>query len=1660
MLGRSWRWVYNLGVLLLVLAVVAGALSGTAVATTEENVTAADSDVPIETAENGSAYTATSGNADETAVQTLDVDDSCCGETEVSVAVVPTGESFPSDGTMPIIVGAVNRTANPETPVAGEELNITVERPDGTTESYSVTTDDGGSARVDYDLSNDNQNGTYAVTVSRVNGPESVTVEPDVGPAVGLAEDDFDQVLTGSEIDLTFLVRDGTFGVANEPVNISVEAPNGTVIETQEFETDSNGFVDISLTPQQVGRYDVTATVVGTGASEQADVEARKLIFGETYRNGEAIESEEFAFGGYLENTTGLVTDETIHVAFQNDSSDTAIRNITTTTGANGFFLVESTIDNPDGYDVDITTANGQSLDAFVYLDVTDPYDSGGDSGDSSSNIALSVEPRNYENAPGSNVTYDIEATENGSPIANEEVQVSARLDFDGPFLLSTTVTTDENGAAVVEVPTPSGVSGEDVDIDGDVRLTYNNTTVTEGLYADIQQYEYDYDPGYGEEDEVGSTVDFSVTASSIDGSSVENIPVYYNGLYDTDRFRSFTTGELVTNASGQASVPVAIPRDLRPSRGVEFITPSDSSTYVNMFEFPGTAEIIGTSETEFGRPIVEPGEQVTISFSTPNGSSASGVVLTQIRHNSTLNYAESTIGTSIGTNANVTVTIPEYADTDSFQEFQVVAADSEGRFYADEVFFRISQNTDSGDDNPIDVSLSVSPDSVEAGNEFTLTADANQSVEEYQWDFNNDGTIDAVTTNSSLTETAGYPDDYTISVTAVATDGDTATASTDLTITDSTAPTPALSGPSTVVIGEEVTFDASESVDNGYIANYTWEISTGTETVRSTTTTSNTTSFSFSETGDYTLKLTVTDSAGNTNTTTKDVTVVTNANLATSVEVEDSQRFDDTVSATINITNTGTQATSESFTVEYTYTGEYHGNDTVTSGSGTFTITQSLANSESIQRSVDLTDWVTDNRITGDVTLSADANINSNVTEARDSDNQDSATFEVTYADLTATISTPSVATNATATEIRAYVGNNGTATSSSSTVTITVSNSSGRVTSTTAPVGELATTSQNLTRITPTLESGTYTVTAEVSDATFPAGNTTTEAVTVAPYSVTAESSVVPDGLEVGQNSTVAFVIEANDTADVNATLSLNGPGLTFQGSNTDSVSKIITPEPDVPNVVTYDVQAASVTSSPESITFTANETSGASSATATDATNVSIVTETVTNSTGLVHKDTEVQGAISVYNDSVTQSHSVNISVQAGGSGRTLQGLEYLVNYPYGCVEQTTSAFLGALETDQYYRDRPDSDISDSRQERINGSIEQGINRLNQNGLRGQQPDGSWNMWGQTGVPGDTFYSVYALYGTTEVATDSIYGPKTTNSLDQIDFDQAITWLNDEDQNADGSFDAYAYIEDPEAMTGFTMVAVNTTAQTDRVSSATQANITELQGEGIEYLLSEQQSSGAWNNGDARSTALATRGLQVALENGAAAEADASTADIQAAIDDGKQWLIENQNEDGSWEPYHDSSFYNEEGDRSVTTAYAVLALNEAGVPAENATITSGTSYLIDIYEADGSWGYPRATAIAIEALDELTDSADSGTMTITFDGADGTVTETVTVNADQPEATITLDETQLETLRGDGAGTTMVNVTITDDGSSGTIIIGIESAQEITVGGDSQ
>jgi len=173
------------------------------------------------------------------------------------------------------------------------------------------------------------------------------------------------------------------------------------------------------------------------------------------------------------------------------------------------------------------------------------------------------------------------------------------------------------------------------------------------------------------------------------------------------------------------------------------------------------------------------------------------------------------------------------------------------------------------------DSSLETSPDdTAEAGEEVTLTASAGGT--EYQWDFDGDGTVETNTTESEATRAYNETGDLTPTVTIDA-GGQTATATTELTVRANESPTAAIdvsegegaSLPDYHVPGEQLVFDASASEDNVGIAGYEWQLGDGT-----TRTGDEVITHSYDEPGEYTVSVTVTDRVGNSDTLERTVVV------------------------------------------------------------------------------------------------------------------------------------------------------------------------------------------------------------------------------------------------------------------------------------------------------------------------------------------------------------------------------------------------------------------------------------------------------------------------------------------------------------------------------------------------------------------------------------------------------------------------------------------------------------------------------------------------------------------------------------------------------------------------------------------------------------------
>ncbi len=149
-----------------------------------------------------------------------------------------------------------------------------------------------------------------------------------------------------------------------------------------------------------------------------------------------------------------------------------------------------------------------------------------------------------------------------------------------------------------------------------------------------------------------------------------------------------------------------------------------------------------------------------------------------------------------------------------------------------------------------------------------SASADTDGSISSYSWNFG-DGT--AAGTGKTPSHTYANAGTYTVTLTVTDNGGKTGTTSNP--VAPASTPTAAFTSK---VTNLAVSFDASTSADIGAtITGYAWDFGDGA------TDTSATISHTYATAGDYVVKLTITDSSGNTDTKSATVTAAPPANVA-----------------------------------------------------------------------------------------------------------------------------------------------------------------------------------------------------------------------------------------------------------------------------------------------------------------------------------------------------------------------------------------------------------------------------------------------------------------------------------------------------------------------------------------------------------------------------------------------------------------------------------------------------------------------------------------------------------------------------------------------------------------------------------------------------------
>ncbi|HCU25357.1 MAG TPA: hypothetical protein DF383_10080 [Deltaproteobacteria bacterium] len=115
-------------------------------------------------------------------------------------------------------------------------------------------------------------------------------------------------------------------------------------------------------------------------------------------------------------------------------------------------------------------------------------------------------------------------------------------------------------------------------------------------------------------------------------------------------------------------------------------------------------------------------------------------------------------------------------------------------------------------------------------------------------------------------------------------------------------------------------------------------------------------------------------------------------------------------------------------------------------------------------------------------------------------------------------------------------------------------------------------------------------------------------------------------------------------------------------------------------------------------------------------------------------------EVTMAVPPQND--PQRSKIQVTLDTSFVAQLLGPLNYLVNYPYGCVEQTMSRFLPALMISKLNESLGLSEVAEDK--KLSKVIAKSLKRL----VGYQHADGGWGWWKND--PTDPYMTAYALYG----------------------------------------------------------------------------------------------------------------------------------------------------------------------------------------------------------------------------------------------------------------------------------------------------------------------
>jgi CD109 antigen len=311
-------------------------------------------------------------------------------------------------------------------------------------------------------------------------------------------------------------------------------------------------------------------------------------------------------------------------------------------------------------------------------------------------------------------------------------------------------------------------------------------------------------------------------------------------------------------------------------------------------------------------------------------------------------------------------------------------------------------------------------------------------------------------------------------------------------------------------------------------------------------------------------------------------------------------------------------------------------------------------------------------------------------------------------------------------------------------------------------------------------------------------------------------------------------------------------------------------------------------------------------------------------------------------------IADSGRAYIALTSSFLTQTIEGLEGLIQMPFGCGEQNMIVFAPDVYITKYLEE------SGQLKPEIMAKAEKLMITGYQRQLTYRRSDGSFSAFGQSDAEGSLFLTAFVLKSFSQ-ARDLIF-------IDDAILDEAIDWLESH-QNSDGSFEPVGFVHHQEmlgglngknALTAYTAIALM--AAGDNASSSRAIGY-------LESVLDELD--------DPYTVAIAAYALELA---GSSRADDAYQMLMQLAIEDenGIHWGGGDIPEDEVFDEQLIAPRFPTGMNRSADieiTAYATLALVEHG-DAFNAS--QAARWLVSQRNAYGGFGSTQDTVMALEAL----------------------------------------------------------------------------------------